>query len=680
MNHLLTSSRTTRRAIQHQLLTAQKSFSTIPTNRAYRKHRRNRVQTNNTNTTKIANTTEANNSQQQQQQPRKPIPFVYEQEGGGLPPPPPTTLPEKRQTSNIALLLDLDNVLIGEIFPNFGRDNRKLQLTIIDTILSACKGRGRVVVKWAYGDALRYKDLRPDFHQRAVDMKDTPPHQRKIVADINGQRQFTLPPPKNSADIKMVVDTMELAYTNDQIDTYVLASGDSDFTPILSKLRELGKHTIVISLPERLSWRLEEYSDETLSLTELFRNRKIEEAEYHRALRAVYAGYELQDLGANINNNLNGGAGSPAGGSKPYVNLKTVRLAMEFLLNDNNSSKITDKQLLSGSIGGYKEGDTATDLDWVLNTKDARKHIEIKRTRKGGQYARPRNFDPFHGMPGPSKSLGALTRSDRMKILEMRLRQNNVLTESLRHEASPVVLHQFTKVWEWKETEGFKGPKRTSKSAAIRVRGSFISKVSQLASQDLKDAALPTVGNRHVRNLVDLGIASGVLIMRDQDTSVAEEQKVAVYGPNDGIKSYADVRECIDTFIMKQVLFHSGTCTIVPDASEWYTLLYGDLDVKKVAASVDADPANAAGGGDNGSSSSSSSSWKEGDTGEVMQAGERVKDHLVSLMDEYDRDYMERLEKRAKQEHADELSGKRYPVEEETDNRGFFSRLFGLKA
>jgi hypothetical protein len=318
----------------------------------------------------------------------KSIPFIYEELSNVRSPKSTKILPEKRLTSNIALFLDLDNVLIGEIFPNFGRDNRKLQLTIIDSILKACKGRGRVVVKWAYGDAIRYKSLRPDFHERAVDMKDTPPHQRAAAAADGGKSWVV--PPKNSADIKMVVDAMELAYTNDSIDTYVLASGDSDFTPILSKLRELGKHTIVISLPERLSWRLEEYSDETLSLTELFRNRVIDKSEYMKALRAIYAAYELQTKFSH-----HGPVIECYNGGLPYLPVSLVKQSMEFLATQ------------------YDASNTSSDSS-DLNTRHATKYIKFIRGPKGKKYIRPRKFDPSYDSVGPSDATpGGLTRKDR---------------------------------------------------------------------------------------------------------------------------------------------------------------------------------------------------------------------------------------------------------------------------
>ena len=202
---------------------------------------------------------------------------------------------------NIALFLDLDNVLIGEIVDDIARNDLDVQLAIIDSILNACQDRGRTVIKWAYGNIYYYRDLRMPFHHRAVELKDTPPH-RKFTGAADkpassagvGKKSSFAPPPKNSADMKMVVDAMELAFTNDSIDTYVFASGDSDFTPILAKLREMGKHTVVVSLPDRLSWRLEEYSDETLDLMELFRQRNIDPDSFRLAMKAMHVAYDMQ--------------------------------------------------------------------------------------------------------------------------------------------------------------------------------------------------------------------------------------------------------------------------------------------------------------------------------------------------------------------------------------------------
>ena len=282
-------------------------------------------------------------------------------------------------------------------------------------------------------------------------MKDTPPHQRAALSD--GGKSWVVPP-KNSADIKMVVDAMELAYTNDNIDTYVLASGDSDFTPILSKLRELGKHTIVISLPDRLSWRLEEYSDETLSLTELFRNRTIDEREYERALTGIYAAYELGGTSTGDERSLPCRRGGPR-----YLSVQLVRQSMQFLngggvweggSRDGKGGKDGGKDGGKGGGGSseyqqhgeHGEKDDTSDLEWILNTKDASKHMEIIRGPQGKHYVRPLRPDPNYGKPGPSRINGALSRKHRRFILEHQLHRRDLMPKALRHESAAVMLEQ----------------------------------------------------------------------------------------------------------------------------------------------------------------------------------------------------------------------------------------------
>ena len=274
-------------------------------------------------------------------------------------------------------------------------------------------------------------------------MKDTPPHQRAALSD--GGKSWVVPP-KNSADIKMVVDAMELAYTNDNIDTYVLASGDSDFTPILSKLRELGKHTIVISLPDRLSWRLEEYSDETLSLTELFRNRTIDEREYERALRGIYAAYELGGTSTGDERSLPCRRGGPR-----YLSVQLVRQSMQFLSGsgvweggsrDGKGGKDGGGGSEYQQHGEHGEKDDTSDLEWILNTKDASKHMEIIRGPQGKHYVRPLRPDPNYGKPGPSRNNGALSRKHRRYILEHQLHQRDLMPKALRHESAAVMLEQ----------------------------------------------------------------------------------------------------------------------------------------------------------------------------------------------------------------------------------------------
>ncbi len=129
-------------------------------------------------------------------------------------------------THNIAVFCDFENVAIGikeASYPDFK----------IRPILERLLLKGSIVVKKAYCDWDRYKEFKRDMHEAAFELIEIP-HVR-----MSG---------KNSADIRMVVDALDLCYTKPHIDTFVIISGDSDFSPLISKLKENGKGVIGIGV------------------------------------------------------------------------------------------------------------------------------------------------------------------------------------------------------------------------------------------------------------------------------------------------------------------------------------------------------------------------------------------------------------------------------------------------
>ncbi len=129
-------------------------------------------------------------------------------------------------TNNIAVFCDFENVAIGikeANYPDFK----------IRPILERLLLKGSIVVKKAYCDWDRYKEFKRDMHEAAFELIEIP-HVR-----MSG---------KNSADIRMVVDALDLCYTKSHIDTFVIISGDSDFSPLISKLKENGKSVIGIGV------------------------------------------------------------------------------------------------------------------------------------------------------------------------------------------------------------------------------------------------------------------------------------------------------------------------------------------------------------------------------------------------------------------------------------------------
>jgi uncharacterized protein (TIGR00288 family) len=141
----------------------------------------------------------------------------------------PMSAPDSDAT--MAVFLDLENIAIGALeaqFPAF--DIRK----VLERLLL----KGHIVVKKAYCDFDRYKTFKRGLHEAAFELIEIP-HVRQSG--------------KNSADIRMVVDALDLCYTKSHVDTFIIISGDSDFSPLVSKLRENAKTVIGIGVKKSTS-------------------------------------------------------------------------------------------------------------------------------------------------------------------------------------------------------------------------------------------------------------------------------------------------------------------------------------------------------------------------------------------------------------------------------------------
>jgi uncharacterized protein (TIGR00288 family) len=131
----------------------------------------------------------------------------------------------------MAVFLDLENIALGARdakYPSFD----------IEKVLERLLLKGHIVVKKAYCDFDRYKDFKRGLHEAAFELIEIP-HVRQSG--------------KNSADIRMVVDALDLCYTKGHVDTFVIISGDSDFSPLVSKLRENAKTVIGVGVKNSTS-------------------------------------------------------------------------------------------------------------------------------------------------------------------------------------------------------------------------------------------------------------------------------------------------------------------------------------------------------------------------------------------------------------------------------------------
>ena len=155
----------------------------------------------------------------------------------------------KSQTHNMALFCDFENVALGV------RD-AKYAAFDIQKILERLLLKGNIVVKKAYCDWERYKEFKGSMHEAAFELIEIP-HVR-----LSG---------KNSADIRMVVDALDLCYTKSHVDIFVIISGDSDFSPLVSKLRENNKIVIGVGVKDSTSDLLMSNCDEFIFYDDLIR-------------------------------------------------------------------------------------------------------------------------------------------------------------------------------------------------------------------------------------------------------------------------------------------------------------------------------------------------------------------------------------------------------------------------
>jgi uncharacterized protein (TIGR00288 family) len=157
----------------------------------------------------------------------------------------------QQDTKSMALFCDFENVALGV------RDAKYAKFDV-SKVLERLLLKGNIVVKKAYCDWERYKEFKAAMHEAAFELIEIP-HVR-----MSG---------KNSADIRMVVDALDLCYTKSHVDTFVIISGDSDFSPLVSKLRENNKVVIGVGVKQSSSDLLIANCDEFIFYDDLVREK-----------------------------------------------------------------------------------------------------------------------------------------------------------------------------------------------------------------------------------------------------------------------------------------------------------------------------------------------------------------------------------------------------------------------
>ena len=264
-------------------------------------------------------------------------------------------MPTPQDTENMALFCDFENVALGARDAKYGKFDMK---RVLERLLL----KGSIVVKKAYCDWDRYKEFKGTMHEAAFELIEIP-HVR-----MSG---------KNSADIRMVVDALDLCYTKAHVDTFVLITGDSDFSPLVSKLRENDKTVIGVGVKSSSSDLLIANCDEFIYYDDLVRQR----AKRPARKRAAPASPETVKA--------DGPQEDKAEGDKKQEALDLVMETVEALFQERGSEDRVwgsmVKQALKRRQPGFNESYYGfRSFGKLLEEAKARKLIELEPDEKSG--------------------------------------------------------------------------------------------------------------------------------------------------------------------------------------------------------------------------------------------------------------------------------------------------------
>ena len=263
--------------------------------------------------------------------------------------------PDERK---IAVFIDMDNVVIGV------RDSKSGTFDI-NLVLSRLVEKGDIVVKKAYADWNHHKNYKRPMHDAAIELIDIPESRRTG---------------KNSADIKMVVEAMELSYTKPHIDTFALVSGDSDFSPLVSKLRENNKVVIGVGVKNSSSDLLIANCDEFIFYDDLVREKP---ARKRATAKKTAAKPEASAAAADVPN--------PSDDGKKQEALELIIETVEAMGTERGEDeKIWGsmvKQALKRRKPGFNEAYYGfRSFNKLLEEAEARHMLKLERDEKSGGY------------------------------------------------------------------------------------------------------------------------------------------------------------------------------------------------------------------------------------------------------------------------------------------------------
>ena len=285
----------------------------------------------------------------------------------------------KPAITNMAVFCDFENVALGVRDARFARFD-------IEKVLERLLLKGSIVVKKAYCDWERYKEFKASMHEASFELIEIP-HVR-----MSG---------KNSADIRMVVDALDLCYTKSHVDTFVVVSGDSDFSPLVSKLRENNKIVIGVGVKSSTSDLLIANCDEFIYYDDLV--RKEEQRRGRRKTPAKQAQSSAKPASGPGRSARRGGSGargrralrrSRRAARKPSARqeafdlvLKTIEALADERDEDEKIWGSMIKQAIKRQRPGFNESYHGfRSFSELLEEARAQKLIELEKDEKSGGY------------------------------------------------------------------------------------------------------------------------------------------------------------------------------------------------------------------------------------------------------------------------------------------------------
>ena len=267
------------------------------------------------------------------------------------------------EITNLALFCDFENIALGV------RDANYAQFDIL-RVLERLLLKGSIVVKKAYCDWERFKEFKKTMHEASFELIEIP-HLRQSG--------------KNSADIRMVVDALDLCYTKSHVDAFVIISGDSDFSPLVSKLRENNKYVIGIGVRSSTSDLLAANCDEFIFYDDLVQAQKRKRrAPEKKAPRAASAA-ESKASSAKREEE------KPQEGAAQQEGLDLMMETIEALLVERGEEEKLWGSMVKQTMKRRRPGFTETAYGYRSfreMLEDAQKHhlLQIQRDEKSGQY------------------------------------------------------------------------------------------------------------------------------------------------------------------------------------------------------------------------------------------------------------------------------------------------------